>query len=177
MAYGDSEIHQGQNNWDKPTAGKGQGNGASLQIWALVSSLLFDIMRQEGFICMLTKEQWAMARFAFVDDTDLIVNDMTNQVTKLHDKMQQMLTLWHKLLQATGRDLVPDKCFWYLLDFKWEQNKWRYKNSSKLPSQLMVKNEKNNTITIPHLEPLDARCALGVWIAPDSNDTAKANHQ
>jgi len=44
MAFGDSTHNQGQINWDLPTAGIGQGNGARPQIWAAVSSPLFEIM-------------------------------------------------------------------------------------------------------------------------------------
>jgi len=43
------------------------------------------------------------------------------------EKMQQ----WHKLLQATGRDLVPEKCFWYLINFKWTNSVWGYKQPKK----------------------------------------------
>jgi len=44
------------------------------------------------------KEKRSMAGFAFVDDIDLIVNDQTNKTDKVHQKMQQSLTLWHGLL-------------------------------------------------------------------------------
>jgi len=117
-----------------------------------------------------------MAGFTFVNDMDLIMNDATNQATKEHGKMQQSLTLWHGLLWATDGDLVPDKCFWYLINFKLDQNKWKYKNSMELPGQLKVKDENDNTTIIPRLEPSEARHMLRVWIAPDGNNTTEANH-
>jgi len=40
--------------------------------------------------------------------------------------MQQLVTLWHGLLKAMGGDLVPEKCCWYLIDFKWEHTHWKY---------------------------------------------------
>jgi len=59
-AFSDSTLNQGQKDWEQPMAGIGQGNGAGPQIWAAISSPLFDIMRKEGlvaqFICMLSKE-------------------------------------------------------------------------------------------------------------------------
>jgi len=87
-AFGNLEQNQGQAEWDKPTAGIGQGNGTGPQIWAVVSLPLFNIMRQEGlvanFICMLSKEQRALAGFAFVNDTDLIVNNYCNNTKQVH---------------------------------------------------------------------------------------------
>jgi len=111
-------------------AGIGQGNGAGPQIWAAVSSPLFDIMCTDGFvasfICAILKEHWAMAGFAFINDMDLIVSDASNLGAKVTEKMQQSLLLLHKLLQATGGDLVSNICFWYLIDFKWQNLVWSY---------------------------------------------------
>jgi len=47
MAYSDSSQHQGQDDWTLPTVGIGQGNGAGPQIWAAVSSPLYEIMRAD----------------------------------------------------------------------------------------------------------------------------------
>jgi len=116
-AYRDSTQYQGQDEWNLPMAGIGQGHGAGPQIWAAVSSPLFEIMQAKGFmatfICSISKAHRAMAGFAFVDDTNLIVSDTSQMATKVTEKMQQLLTMWHKLLQATGGNLVPKKCFWY----------------------------------------------------------------
>jgi len=123
-AFGNSTQAQGQAEWAEPTAGIGQGNRAGPQIWVAVSTPLFKILREEGFvatfICALTKQQRQMAGFAFIDDTNLLVTDETNKEIQVTRKMQESLQLWHGLLQATGGNLVPEKCFWYLIDFRWE---------------------------------------------------------
>jgi len=49
-AFGDSIQNQGQSDWTLPTVGIGQGNGAGPQIWAAVSSPLFEIMQTDGFV-------------------------------------------------------------------------------------------------------------------------------
>jgi len=91
-------------------AGIGQGNGAGPQIWAAVSTPLFQILRQEGFlatiICAMSLQKQTLGGFAFVDDMDLIVTDTTNSVQAINNKMQGSLKLWHGLLKATGGDLV-----------------------------------------------------------------------
>jgi len=179
-AYGDSEISQGQDNWKDLAAGIGQGNGAGPQIWAAVSTPLFAILRAEGFvaqiICAMTKTSTELAGLAFVDDTDLIINDPSNDAEQVNDKMQRSLSTWHGILRATGGELVPEKCFWYLIDFKWANKEWKYKRSNELKGHLSITQSRTGTIIIPRLEPDEARRTLGVRIAPDGNNLAEAHH-
>jgi len=97
-------------------AGIGPCIGEGPQIWVAVSSPLFDILSQEGFvatfICALSREQRALAGFAFVDDTDLIVTSLTNQTDDVIQQMNNVLTTWNRLLHTTRGSLVPDTCFW-----------------------------------------------------------------
>jgi len=76
--------------------------------------------------------------------------------------MQQSLAMWHGLLQATGGELVPEKCFWYLVDFKWANQQWTYKKSTEVLGTITVMINQTERTTIPRLEPLEARCTLGV---------------
>jgi len=59
FTYGDSTTHQGRAQWTAPITGIGQGNGAGPQIWAAVSTPLFQILTKEGFlaqiICTMSK--------------------------------------------------------------------------------------------------------------------------
>jgi len=125
-AFGNSTQSQGQEDWLEPAAGIGQGNITGPQFWVVVSTPLVKILQEEGFIatfiCMLSQTHRQMAGFVFVNDMDLIVTNVTNDEKAVTLKMQNLLQLWHGLLQATGGDLVPEKCFWYLIDFQWEHN-------------------------------------------------------
>jgi len=112
LAYGNSMQSQGQSNWSEPVVtGIGQGNGVGPQIWVAVSMPLFKILCQDGFIatviCTLTLQQRQLGGFIFVNDTNLIVTDTSNNVQKVATKMQQSLMLWHSLLKATS-------VIWYL---------------------------------------------------------------
>jgi len=124
-AFGDSKNSQGFDTWQEEVAGIGQGNGMSMP--------LFDIMQTDGFvakfICAISQKHKELAGLAFVNNMDLIVNDEWNTMEAV--KMQQSLSMWHSLLWATGGELVPEKCFWYLIDFKWDNNKWTYKKMDK----------------------------------------------
>jgi len=179
-AFGTSDISEGQEDWPEPVAGIGQGNGTGPQIWAAISTPLFEILHQEGFvvtfICALSNQHRKMAGFAFVDDTDLIVMDDTNNEQKVSQKMQNSLQLWHGLLQATGGDLVPDKCFWYLIDFKWERGQWRYIQWDESAWPLCIHRKNGTSVVIPRLSTSKARRTLGVRLAPDGNNLAEYAH-
>jgi len=165
-AFRDSENSQGSDMWQKAVAGIGQGNGTRPHIWAAVSMPLFDIMQTNGFvakfICAISQKHKELAGLAFIDDTDLIVNDEQNTMEAVTEKMQQSLSMWHSLLWATGGKLVPEKCFWYLVDFKWDNNQWTYKKTGDVQGQITVRINQDKHITIPRLEPSEAHRTLGV---------------
>ncbi len=111
-------------------AGISQGNGVGPQIWAAVSTPLFEILHQKGLLatitCAMLLQQQTLGGFAFMDDMDLIITNSTNTVQAVNNKIQGSLKLWHGLLKVTSGNLVPEKCFWYLIDFKFTKNHWQY---------------------------------------------------
>jgi len=50
-----------------------------------------------------------------------------------------VLTLWEQGLRATGGALVPEKSFWYLIDFQWQGSKWRYAAYATELGELLMK--------------------------------------
>jgi len=137
-------------------------------------------MQQEGFvvqfICALSHQHKILAGLAFVDDTDLIANDMSNTPAAVIEKMQNSLTMWHGLLWATRGKLVLDKCFWYMIDFKWHNQQWVYKNAVKLPGKVHIMINPDKKIIIPRLKTSEARRTLGVRLALDGNDATEAQY-
>jgi len=117
-----------------------------------------------------------MAGFAFVDDTDLIVTDDSQDERMVTSKMQQSLNLWHGLLKVTGGDLVPEKCFWYLIDFTWGKDSWQYTKWKDQDRTLSIPSSDGTKITIPRLDTTEARRTLGVRLAPDGNNLAEYQH-
>ncbi len=89
-AYGNSTCSQGLKQWKEGVAGIRQGNGTGPHIWAAVSTPLFSIMQQDGFITQfihaLLKQHRVLAGLAFVNDTDLIVNDPSNTTQAVMEK-------------------------------------------------------------------------------------------
>jgi len=141
-AFGNFLQAQGLSKWSDPVMGIGQVNGAGPQIWAAVSMPLFEILCQEGFvahfICALSCKHWEMARFAFVNDTNLIIMDTLN--------------------------LIPKKCFWYLMDFQWDRDRWKYKTwGAETGVTDMHPSTDGQHLTIPRLHMAEACCKLGIW--------------
>jgi hypothetical protein len=84
-AYGDSSESYGGTVWTVPMQGVYQGNGAVPIIWAVISSPLLQIMKEEGFgtfFCTsITDDKIQLVGYAFVDDTDLVQTGKTGQET------------------------------------------------------------------------------------------------
>jgi len=80
-----------------------------------------------------------------------------------------------RLIFAMGSALVPEKCFWYLIEPIWKQGAWQYEAPSTNYC-LQVPNNAGNMITIPQL-PMSKAChMLGVWLALDRNDEEEFRH-
>jgi len=174
--HGDSTRFVSRHTWNQPVAGIGQGNGAGPAIWAAVSSPLFTIMQEDGFlatvICAMTQHEVSFSGFAFVDDTDLCVSGQRD-VSHTARSMQDSVTNWEGLLRTTGGALVPDKCFWYLIDQQWEDGKWQYQSKTSTTGDIKVVDATGKLHTIPRLEVTEAQRTLGVRLAPDGNSTAE----
>jgi hypothetical protein len=65
--------------WAVPYYGVGQGSGAGPAIWAVVSTPVLKMMKDEGFGCMyktiIEGKELHFVGYSFVDDTDIIQSD------------------------------------------------------------------------------------------------------
>ena len=126
--YGESSRCYG---WDKgsfalPPQGTGQGHGAGPQIWAVLSSILFQILRRYGFasdfIGALSQSIFQLCGFAYVDDSDLI--SLGTDAEEVGNQMSALVKKWEDLIHVTGGSMSPIKCWWYLVDHKWTGKEW-----------------------------------------------------
>jgi len=171
-AHGNSSQFASRTIWGEPIVDIGQGIGAGPAIWAAVSSLLFEIIKEEGFLelvhCAMSQVSRAVGGFAFVDDTDLCMSgpESSSQTAAL---MQQSVTTMEGLLWTTGGTLVPKKCFWYLIHIQWDNGRWHYEMARETWAELMVRNMARQRETVPQLEAHEAQWMLGICLAPDGN--------
>jgi hypothetical protein len=88
--------------------------------------------------------------------------------------MQQLVNHWEGGLRATGGAIVAKKSYWYLIDFEWKGNKWRYQTKKKMLGELDIRStDGQNRITLRQFEPSHAEEMLGVFLAMDGNNKAE----
>ena len=128
-----------------------QGNGAGPVIWAVVSSPLLKIMREQGygtfFKTAISGLEIRLVGYAFVDDTDLIqsAKNSSESIESVIKEMQSAIDLWEGLIKATGGALSVEKCCWWAIDFTWkEDGSWRYKTKEEIAGSLKAKDSDNN---------------------------------
>ena len=68
------------------------------------------------------------------------------------------------------------KCFWYLIDFKWTKNQWQYAQWEDQECKLKILQADGTKVTIPRLNTCEARQTLGVQLALDGNNQAEFLH-
>ena len=154
--------------------GVGQGNGAGPAIWAVISTIFFDTLRENGFGAILTapfsKVEINLSGYGFLDDTDLIETGLdADDYLDICLKLQSALNLWETCTEVSGGCLVPDKSWYTLVDFQWIDGSWDYVSEFEDVS-ISLKNSEGEVVSLKQLAADEAQKMLGVWLAPDGNN-------
>ena len=76
------------------------------------------------------------------------------------------------MLRITGGALRPEKCWWYLLTFQWDHDgNWKYTSIKDSPATISIPDYKLKEHIIKRHEPNIGNKGLGVYLAPDGNNT------
>jgi hypothetical protein len=118
--------------------GLGQGNRAAPPSWIQLSAVLVNVFKQLNLGPLvqdtIAAEVIHSMGTLFVNDTDLYTwRENILDPGDLWCQAQLELEHWSCLLNATGGALKPDKFFWYLLDYIWEDGQWTY--AEMVPSE------------------------------------------
>ena len=66
--------------------------------------------------------------------------------------LQDVVDHWEGGVRATGGALVPTKSWWYLIDFVWEDNKWRYSSKEDIPGDITIRDvDGQSRVTLERL--------------------------
>ena len=175
--HGDSEQSFGGEDWRQinPLHGVGQGNGAGPAIWAVISTVFFDLLRDKGYgfkmKAPLSKLALHLAGCGFVDDTDLLqIGLVEDDYFEVAAKLQEALHWWEKCTQVSGGALVPKKSWYGLVHFEWVDGEWSY-GSDMNDAVISVKDMEGQDTQLEILNPNEAKRMLGVFLTMDgSND-------
>jgi hypothetical protein len=76
---------------------------------------------------------------------------------------------WEGGLKATCGAIVPEKTFWYLIDFSWQSGQCKYKTISECPAKIEIKDIKGVRKELQRYEVHNAQEMSGEFLAPDGN--------
>jgi hypothetical protein len=110
----------------------------------------------------------------YVDDTDLlhIAPEMDTSEEDFCRSIQCATCYWATLLQASGGNLKPEKCYWYLLSYKFVQGRAMLKPLREIHQyQRHIPQPGSEDVPIRLKDPYKASEVLGVWSSPVSSGT------
>ena len=100
-----------------PYMGLVQGSGAAPAAWIAISTVMLAAYKFEGYGAHFASA-WSgvflsIAALLYVDDTDLLhmCPKSTTTENAFFSRVQAATYYWATLLQATGGNLKPDKCY------------------------------------------------------------------
>ena len=152
-----------------------QGNGAAPAAWLALSSVLIVAYKSLGYgskvMSPITKTWLNIMGVIYVDDTDLyIMDECVKSSIDIWDDSQGALTAWGKLLIATGGMLKPEKCFYYFVDYEWQDDgSWVY--SDMVDWELLVPQSDGSETPIEQLPVDESKKTLGIWTNPAGDCT------
>jgi hypothetical protein len=156
-----------------------QGNGASLAGWVVISICILNAHGRKRhsakFVCPITKLGKHLLGILFVDDTDLLHIDLTNNETidEVHMTIQVSVNSWGNLLIATGGALQPSKYFYSITSFDWINGVWIYaSNADKEEFGVTVPHPGGGKAGIGHKAVSHAKKTLGMMTSPDRDSWA-----
>jgi hypothetical protein len=151
-----------------------QGNGAAPAGWTVVSISILHAHKMQGhgasFLCPVSKKLKDLACILYVDDTDLLqlCQEEDDSTTTAHTALQSSITCWGNLLIATGGALKPQKCFYYVIGYKWDsRGKWSYEDLNiTAPLNITVPQPNGTPVSIQQLPVSTPSTTLGGTSCP-----------
>ena len=180
-AYGDSSTYYGGKVND-PLQGGGQGNPAAPPMWIALTVILISIMNQLApgvtIVTPISLLVTTITVIMYVDDSSIFILGRSNEYpTTIITRAQKYLDEWCNYLWVTGGALRPEKCWYTLVDFRWEDGFWFYQEDDSRSQKLHATNALRISKPITQLKISDGARILGVRIAADGNNQLEKEYQ
>jgi ribonuclease HI len=153
---------------DMTLHGPGQGSRAGPAIWLIISTALLAAYKQNATALTLSNPDGTIvvSRHAdcFVDDTTTFCN--TNP-DALKAELQANAQQWESILYSSGGALELPKCFYYIMDWSFDENGQPYlKEPTPLPLTIINSATKSRQIILEK-STSESHRTLGVRLAPN----------
>ena len=165
-----------------PYMGLVQGSGAAPAVWTAISTVMLEAYKAKGhgayFLSAWSGICLGIAALLYVDDTDLLHLD-TSGLSELQffHQIQGGTAYWAYLLQATGGNLKPEKCYWYFMSYTFVKGVAVLKPAKALTQyRLRIPQPGSEAVSIELRHPNCASEVLGVWSCPSGLGTAQLDH-
>lgn len=150
-----------------------QGNTAAPAGWSLISAILLAAYKRMGHGAVvetpISRMEDTSAGVLFVDDVDLFVMNLRVATPELWQEAVDCAMDWSCVLHGPGGTAVGEKCFGYLLDYRWlSDGSWEYYAPEGI--DLKVCNADGTIESIALLGADEARVTLGIATTPSGND-------
>ena len=168
--FGDSSTYFGGPD-APPMCGLGQGSKAAPAAWLQLSSMIVNAYKSQDCAStirdpitgIITRSVGCM----FVDDTDLYsMSPMLLTAILITLQAQACVSMWSRLLNATGGAIKGPKSFWYLIDYECHRGKWEYKHFDDTLHTLFLEDHAGKRTKLERKEPDEAVKTLGVYHSP-----------
>ncbi len=161
-----------------PIYGTGQGSCASPVVWILISVVLINALKalHRGMVFTSPDGGTVSSRpiDGIVDDTTIGTNVKGNNQTCL-EEAQDLARAWEHLLFLSGGTLAREKCFFYHIQWKWENGRATMSDPSE-SEIILPRGDQEPDEQIQRKLSSEAHRTLGVRIAPDGNWLAELKH-
>lgn len=120
-AFGESEITYGGEelgDWQNHPQGVLQDNKARPDIWSVLSSAIFDILRDCEFgnkiMSAISKQIFTLVGFIYVDDCSLL--QMGGDPITVLSSIQRLINSWGTFMEVPEGAIQTDKSWWYVIE-------------------------------------------------------------
>ena len=127
-AYGDSNSYYAGSE-EEPLQGGEQGNPASPPMWTAIIIIFVQILATyapgANIMASISLIAVVFTAILYVDDTDLFIvgENIKEAPARVLERAKEVVHVWDRSIWATGGVLRPEKCYWYLVAFKWAGSK------------------------------------------------------
>jgi hypothetical protein len=168
-SFGKSKTFFGGPSYSPYMMGLGQGNRATPPSWIQLSTVLVNVFKQLNLGALIRDPITAKTIHSmgalFVDDTNLYTwKENLLEAGELWCQAQLELEQWSCLLNATRGALKPEKCFWYLINYKCKYGEWSYAELAL--QEMFVTNTDGTKSPIKQEKVTDSKKMLSIHDSP-----------